>query len=582
MSSAALLPPPRHARWPIQVFRIASMVAPPAIAWHVASAAPRADRLTAAVAFLLGPLWVAMAVALAGRCLDALRRPSGEVSLLEVLDVLTASGSSLMWTAAAALVAAVRIGWASLSVVGLMGLCFAELVVVWTLLAAGGTDPWRRASLSRRLVPATVVEGDPVVEEIHILGARIPTGFRLFASGRIGPRWATSRYVVGEAAAGGEVLLSSDVGPAIRGEHHAEPLEIWLQDVFGLCHSVRCRAGEAGLTVLPRVRPVDGTEEVIGGGGYAKEPRPLQLPTEGSLRLREYQPGDDARRIHWVRSLTARQVVVRLPDELPPDRPTVRVVLDTFLHGAGQLAGDAPSELLDALVQVWLGTAQALAERGARVTLVAAGTRSRATGLHPGVRSTMGATPAPHTPPAPPPSPRSTMGATPAPHTPPAPPPSPRSDEAGYPSRARVEQRLLPHTLSAALRLGAEVEWQEAIPVDDLLTDGRQVVVSFRLQPDPVHQGAPRDVRWIVVPVSTWATSDEPLQRAAPAVFAHPLGSADNRWSRRRKDRLRRERARHDRDLLLDLCAPARSRADLGESFSAHPSSGERIRLEAL
>jgi protein-S-isoprenylcysteine O-methyltransferase Ste14 len=51
----------------------------------------------------------------------------------------------------------------------------------------------------------------------------------------------------------------------------------------------------------------------------------------------------------------------------------------------------------------------------------------------PVTRSTMGAPPAPHTPPAPPPSPRSTMGAPPAPRTPPAPqtppapPPSPRS-----------------------------------------------------------------------------------------------------------------------------------------------------------
>jgi hypothetical protein len=41
-------------------------------------------------------------------------------------------------------------------------------------------------------------------------------------------------------------------------------------------------------------------------------------------------------------------------------------------------------------------------------------------------RSTMGAPPAPRTPPAPPPSPRSTTGALPAPRTPPAPPPSPR------------------------------------------------------------------------------------------------------------------------------------------------------------
>jgi hypothetical protein len=146
-----------------------------------------------------------------------------------------------------------------------------------------------------------------------------------------------------------------------------------------------------------------------------------------------------------------------------------------------------------------------------------------------------------------------------------------------------VARRLAPRALSPALRLGAEVRWQGALRVGDLLTEGTSVVVSFRLQPDPVHQGAAApNVRWIVVPVSTWALSDEPLQRPSPAVLPHPMGSPENRWSRRRKDRLRRERARHDRNLLLDLCTPTRSRTDLGGSFTAQPASRDRIRLEAL
>src|SRR5262249_30693094 len=149
------------------------------------------------------------------------------------------------------------------------GLCFGELVVLWTLIAAGGPDPWRRASLSRRFVPETAIEGDPVIEEVRLSGARIPTGFRLFVCGRGGPRWARSRYAVDQAASGGEIVLSSDVSPAVRGEHRAELLEVWLQDVFGLCRSVRLRAGAASLAVLPRVRPVDGTEDLIGRGGWA-------------------------------------------------------------------------------------------------------------------------------------------------------------------------------------------------------------------------------------------------------------------------------------------------------------------------
>ena len=83
--------------------------------------------------------------------------------------------------------------------------------------------------------------------------------------------------------------------------------------------------------------------------------RRAQLPTEGCFPLREYATGDDARRIHWVRSLTARELVVRLPDELPPEQPTVRLVLDTQPRRARPMlpyAGDG--QLLDALVRVWL------------------------------------------------------------------------------------------------------------------------------------------------------------------------------------------------------------------------------------
>jgi uncharacterized protein (DUF58 family) len=514
-----------HARWPIQLFRIATLVAAPALAWDVAFSAPHPTALTVAVTRLLAPLWLVMAVALAVRAASALRRradPGAEaVSLLDRIDVLTASGSALIWASSLAIAGSVEVGWASLALVGLMGLCFAQLVVLWTLVAAGGDDPWRQASLARSFVPESALEGDRVVEEVRLTGARIPTGFRLFARGRIGARWPESRYVVGEGAAGGEIVLETEVGPALRGEHRAPPLTVWLQDVFGLCRSVQRTAGEASLTVLPRIRPVDGVKPLLGHGGHDLEPRPQALPTEGSLRLREYAPGDDARRIHWVRSLSARQVVVRLPDEIPPERPAVDVVLDTFLEDAGALSCTAHEEMLDALVRVWLGVGQALVESGARVTLVTA-TKDGA-----------------------------------------------------------ARRRLTGHALPEALRLGAGARWQEDVPVETLLPGAKRsaVIVSYRLQPDPEGAG---DLRWILAPVSAWAHGDEPLQQQSPALLPHPIGTPENRWSRRRRDRLRREAAVRDRVTFLARCEPTRGRKDLQGSFCARPAAPARIRLEAL
>src|SRR6185312_1273405 len=70
-------------------------------------------------------------------------------------------------------------------------------------------------------------------------------------------------------------------------------------------------------------------------------------------------------------SLMARELVVRLPDELPPEQPTVRLVLDTQLVGAAALPTPATGQLCDALVRVWLSAGQALVARGVRVTMVA-------------------------------------------------------------------------------------------------------------------------------------------------------------------------------------------------------------------
>lgn len=511
----------RHARWPVQVFRIAALVLPSALAWHVAFSEPHPTELEQAISSALAPLWVLTAAALVLRSLDALLQPN-EATLLDRVDVLTASGSALSWLGAGATVASVWVGWASLSVVGVMALCLVHLTVVWTCVATFGRDPLRRASVSRRFIPEIAAEGKPVVEELRLSGVRIPVGFRLFASGRVGTRWPVSRYALDEGASGGDVVMENDLGPAVRGEHEAAPLELWLQDVLGLCRTARVRAGAARLMVLPRPCAVDGARALLGDGGSDLEPRPTrQLPTEGSFRLREYQPGDDARRIHWVRSMAARQIVTRLPDEIPPEQPSVALVLDTFFPGIERLCCDTSSELLDALVGVWLSVGRALVEAGVRVTLV---------------------------------------GAVP-------------SHEQG--GAAPFRRRLTARSLGAAQRLGAGVRWQERVSVVGLLGDEPSIVVSCRL-PAELTEGA--GLRWVLVPVAVWTTPEQQPPASSYTLLPYPMGSAENRWSRRRRERLRFERVRRDEDRLFSLCWGG----ERGGSFIARPAGPSRVRLEAL
>ena len=221
------------------------------------------------------------------------------------------------------------------------------------------------------------------------------------------------------------------------------PAELWLQDLFGLCRSRVVRLGAGQLTVLPRPAAIDGLAAIAAARGDDAESVPAtMLPTEGCFRLRAYASGDDARRIHWVRSLMARELVVRLPDELPPEQPAVRLVLDTQLVGAASLPTPATGQLCDALVRVWLSAGQALAARGVRVTMVAA------------------------------------------------------LDE---PARA-VERPLTPQSAGELSRVGARVTWQGTLLVEALLGDGvRNLVVSAR--PRPIGDG---QVTWILVPELVW------------------------------------------------------------------------------
>jgi uncharacterized protein (DUF58 family) len=503
--------------------RLSALIVPSLIAWGAAFAT-RDDALIASAAKLLLPLWLILGGALSVRAIEAaVDRRKGDAGPLAQLDLLTPSGRALMWCGGAAIVASLATGWASLAVVGVLGLSTVYVAASWTALAAGGQEPWRGAHIARKLAPAVAVEGDAVREEITLRGVRIPAGFRMFVIGRAGKLGTLSRYVVGSDASRAEVRLEGDLGPAPRGEHELPPLELWLQDVLGLCRSPRALRGAASFTALPRPGAVDNARQLLGSGGADQETRPAQkLPTEGTFRLREYVPGDDTRRINWVRSLQTNQLVVRLPDELPPEEPAVRLVLDTHLFGTAALACRAPDQLLDALVRVWLGVGKSLSESGIRVTLVAA---------------------------------------------------AKKGDE-----QVVCERPLRARATREALKLGARVRWQESIGLPSLLGKGpaRQVVVSAR--PRPIDAGG--EITWVVVPEVAWTSAEPWPSDPSYVALPFPIGSADNRPTRRRAERLRAEAARRDGALFNELLCWT-DWGSLSGAFVARPSQG-RIALEVV
>lgn len=445
-------------------FHLATLLVPAWLAWFVAFSQAPSNELARTVTHAMGPIWMLVALGLVLRAAGSAMKATSGRDTLERLDLLTPRGAALAWLSALAILLAVWTGYASFAVLGMLGSGVFHLVVLRAFVALRGRDPFGVGTVRRTFEPEMLVEGDAVLEKLHFDGTRVPLGYRLFVTGRIGRRWATTRAVLASSESGGEVVLESEVGPALRGEHRPQPLAAWLEDGLGLCRSPELAIPGPSFTVLPRVR--EGQALPLpehGMGPHAARPR-SRLPTEGLFDLREYRAGDDVRRIHWMRSAAARELVVRMPDEIPPDLPRVRLVLDTFFPEGLVFEGASTAEALDGLVEAWLAIGRALEKAGVRVTLVAS-----------------------------------------------------------IPGEPRPMRQLLSkHAPDAARRLAARVVWQNTTPVEALLTDEATIVVARGLLAEPPAHAR---TRWVIVVPHV---AEPPPLVSGGVRYPHPFGASDN------------------------------------------------------
>ena len=266
--------------------RIMALLMPSPLA---AAIARRGDdaRLVGDIALVLGVVWIVMAASLIAILIGGRRRPAPAARI----DVLTATGASMMYGGTASIIASGIVGWASLAVVGTLGMCAVMIAVIWSLVgspAAIDRGP-RRRSNARSYRRARPSSGDPLREQITISRVTIPVGMRLFVQGRALRHGTTSRYVVDAEASGGRVVLGGELGPAARGDHTAPPLALWLGDLLGLTRTPIVHRGEAAFVVVPRVVRVEGVERLLGPGGDDATSTPsARFPTEGIVLIREY------------------------------------------------------------------------------------------------------------------------------------------------------------------------------------------------------------------------------------------------------------------------------------------------------
>lgn len=508
-------------------FRISALFVPSLLAWMVALYNPHRDELTRTISQALGPAWIVLfsLVVIRWMSLKVAKSKDPSIDIGAKLDLLTSSGSTLAWLSAFAIIGAVKLGWASLGVVGVLGTGLFHIVTIYAFLVLRETNPFARGTIVRKLSPETVTEGDDVKEEIIVTDIAIPVGYRLFMSGQVGPRWPLSRHVLDASQSKAELVLESEIGPAHRGEHKAEPLEVWFEDTFGLTRSAPVQVGEAKLSVLPKHKPVDKqVTPLLQQGLGPRAGKPMnRIPTEGVMDMREYKDGDDVRRIHWVRSLAAGQLIVRLPDEIPPDRPKVRIILDTYFPEAGISNVEAAADILDAMVAVWLGVARALTEKGVKVSLVTA-----------------------------------------APH-----------NEGEKQDIVVKRFEYGSRWDGTARQLGAMVGWQGKLQPQQMFTDEATYIVSHG-----IHICPPTDpkFRFIIVPPLDMSGPAYNVPSAGRAPF--PLGHPENRWKKRTELVRELVTSRQDHERAMRAMATNLAPPPPG-SLIAFPS-GNEIRLEVV
>lgn len=164
--------------------------------------------------------------------------------------------------------------------------------------------------VSRRIYPPQVHEGDEVLVEIGIITERsLPNllvedtvrglGTARFAAARTSPRHPlTARY---------EVVCRS------RGVYPIGPAEVAISDPLALAER-RVVAGVIDrLTVYPRIDRLAGFPSVRGIDPTVQSTRPAFAPYGGEdfFTLREYQVGDDLRRVHWPSSAKRDDLMIK-------------------------------------------------------------------------------------------------------------------------------------------------------------------------------------------------------------------------------------------------------------------------------
>ena len=146
-----------------------------------------------------------------------------------------------------------------------------------------------------------------------------------------------ARFALVPLAAGVDVEAGYRIPTDRRGRHLVGPTFLTLADPCGLVRRTWAVSGTSEVIVRPRVHDVLPPRR--GGGGEPTErttgPRIPVVEALGEfLALRDYEPGDDPRRVHWRSTARRGDLLVRVDDAPAPGRAVLLFDVRTPVHDA--------------------------------------------------------------------------------------------------------------------------------------------------------------------------------------------------------------------------------------------------------
>jgi uncharacterized protein (DUF58 family) len=307
---------------------------------------------------------------------------SGFAVFVEALDrhVRVLTGRGLGMAIAAIIMVFIALGWKwgqfgilAVAGLGIMYIASTGATVVSAFAVRAFDDRVRRGrgAIDREMSPTVVDAGDPVEERFFLARVPVPPGFRIHIEEALPERLGgDTRFALDRTVSRAEITVSAPLPKTPRGVYKLGPADVWYEDILGLTRVFVAAKASASLRALPRLRPIV-FDRKPQSKSKSEGPHSIlsRLATEEHFRTRPYVHGDDLRRVHWKQSINTGNLIVRVPESVPFAPTRVRLVLDTFLppgRPAHQL-----EEVLDLLVEAWVGLAHMLLKRGEKVTLVA-------------------------------------------------------------------------------------------------------------------------------------------------------------------------------------------------------------------